>query len=181
MNNNELLQAMSQMMDEKFGGRFDAIDRRFEAMDQRFEAMDKRFDDMEERFNKRIDDVETRFEARFNDIEERFEKRFDDIEERFEKRFDDIEERFDKRCMRIERKMDDLWEEKVTISRNLSTMNAKLDLQVIPRLNMLTENYLPAAQKFSAAADNIYEMQQDIQGLKNIVAENVCDYIKDKK
>ena len=163
MNNNELLQAMSQMMDEKFGGRFDAIDRRFE-------AMDKRFEEMEERFNKR-----------FNDIEERFEKRFDDIEERFEKRFDDIEERFDKRCMRIERKMDDLWEEKVTISRNLSTMNAKLDLQVIPRLNMLTENYLPAAQKFSAAADNIYEMQQDIQGLKNIVAENVCDYIKDKK
>ena len=50
MNNNELLQAMSLMMDEKFGKRFDAIEKRLDNMDKRFDSIDKRFESIDKRF-----------------------------------------------------------------------------------------------------------------------------------
>ena len=49
MNNNEVLQAMSLMMDEKFGKRFDAIEKRLDNMDKRFENMDMRINNKEQK------------------------------------------------------------------------------------------------------------------------------------
>lgn len=69
MNNNELLQAMSLMMDEKFGKRFDAIENRLDNMDKRFESIDRRLDNMDKRF----ESIDKRFESidmRLNNIQE---------------------------------------------------------------------------------------------------------------
>ena len=62
MDNQELLHAISDMMDEKLdawiGSRFDGIDERFDTVEKRLDGMDARFDAME----KRQDGMELRLE-----------------------------------------------------------------------------------------------------------------------
>ena len=91
MDNQELLHAISDMMDEKLdawiGSRFDGIDERFDTVEKRLDGMDARFDTVE----KRLDGMDMRFDT--------VEKRLDGMDARFdamEKRQDGMELRLEK-------------------------------------------------------------------------------------
>ena len=119
MNNNELLQAMSLMMDEKFGKRFDAIENRLDNMDKRFENMD----------------------MRLNNIQE----------------------------------------EIVLIHRNIADINDVINKDIKVQLNIIRENYVPASQRYMMEVERIGTMEEDIKGLKSIVAEKTAEWMKPKK
>jgi archaellum component FlaC len=127
----ELLQAISNMLDSRFGGletRFNKIDSRFGGLETRFNKLDSRFEGLEAGFNKidsrvegleagvnkidsRVEGLEARFnkiDSRFGGLETRFNKidsRFEGLETRFNKidsRFGGLETRFNKRLRSTE-------------------------------------------------------------------------------
>ena len=77
MDNQELLHAISSMMDNKLGAwigaRFDGVDARFDKMEKRLDGMDVRFDTIEKRQNGmdlRLEKVESYVSAlRYGQIE----------------------------------------------------------------------------------------------------------------
>ena len=168
MNNNELLQAMSLMMDEKFGKRFDAIEKRLDNMDKRFDSIDKRFESMDKRFesmDKRFESMDKRFES--------MDKRFDSID----KRFDSIDKRFESIDMRLNK----IQEEIVLIHRNIADINDVINKDIKVQLNIIRENYVPASQRYMMEVERISTMEEDIKGLKSIVAEKTAEWMKPKK
>ena len=140
MNNNELLQAMSLMMDEKFGKRFDAIENRLDNMDKRFESIDRRLDNMD--------------------------KRFESIDKRFES---------------IDMRLNNIQEEIVLIHRNIADINDVINKDIKVQLNIIRENYVPASQRYMMEVERISTMEEDIKGLKSIVAEKTAEWMKPKK
>ena len=129
------------------------------------QAINKRFEMMDEKIDKRFDEIDKRFEA--------MDKRFETIETRLDT--------MDKRIACLEKKVSNIYDEIVTINRHIADISHTISMEIRPRINMLTENYLPAVQKFSTTAARIDEMEQDIRGLKNIVAENTADYVRNRK
>ena len=140
MNNNELLQAMSLMMDEKFGKRFDAIENRLDNMDKRFESIDRRLDNMD--------------------------KRFESIDKRFES---------------IDMRLNNIQEEIVLIHRNIADINDVINKDIKVQLNIIRENYVPASQRYMMEVERISTMEEDIKGLKSIVAEKTAEWMKPEK
>ena len=98
MTNDELLLAISNMMDIKFEAmtaamdskfgvidkKFEAIDRKFEAIDRKFEAIDRRFDTIDRRFesiDRRFDTIEKDIKDIKFTLENQIEPRLQNIED----------------------------------------------------------------------------------------------------
>ena len=77
MNNNELLHAISEIMDQKLeekvmpeikslGDRFDGLEERFDGLEERFDGLENRFDGLENRFDgldNRVKNIEITLET----------------------------------------------------------------------------------------------------------------------
>ena len=143
MNNNELLLAISDMMDQKLDEkvlpRIDHLEERFDGLEERFDGLEERFDGLEERFNG--------LEERFDGLEERFdglEERFDGLEERF----DGLEERFD------------------GLDGRVKNIEITLENDVVPRLSHIEQCYLDTYERYQSGIDKLDEMQCDIDIIK---------------
>ena len=136
MNNNELLLAISDMMDQKLDEkvlpRIDHLEERFDGLEERFNGLEERFDGLEERFDG--------LEERFNGLEERF----DGLEERF----DGLEERFDG--------LDD----------RVKNIEVTLENDVVPRLSHIEQCYVDTYERYQSGIDKLEEMQRDIDIIK---------------
>ena len=77
MDNQELLQAISDLLDEKLaariGSRFEEIDARFDRMEKRLDGIDARLDGIDARLD-RIEERQDRMEERQDRMELRLEK-----------------------------------------------------------------------------------------------------------
>ena len=80
MTDNELLKAMSDMMDQKLDEklqpitiRLDRVDERLDKMDDRFDKMDERLDKMDERLDK-MDERLDKMDDRFGKMDDRFDR-----------------------------------------------------------------------------------------------------------
>ena len=132
MDNQELLHAISSMMDKKLGAwigaRFDGVDARFDKIEKRLDGMDARFDTME----KRLDGMDARFDT--------MEKRLDGMDVRFDKmekrldgmdvRFDTIEKRqngMDLRLEKVESYVSALRYGQIEIHKELKNLSARVE------------------------------------------------------
>ncbi len=118
MDNQELLHAISSMMDKKLGAwigaRFDGVDARFDKMEKRLDGMDVRFDKME----KRLDGMDARFD--------KMEKRLDGMDVRF----DTIEKRqngMDLRLEKVESYVSALRYGQIEIHKELKNLSARVE------------------------------------------------------
>ena len=84
MTDNELLLAISDLMDKKL------------------KPIDKKLEDMEERFGQKLEGLETRFDQKLEGLETRFAQKLEGLETRFEKKLHNMEVVFDERLRRIE-------------------------------------------------------------------------------
>ena len=73
MDGQELLRAISDLLDDRLGNRFEGIDARFDAMEKRLDGIDARLDGIDAR----LDGIDVRLD--------RMEKRQDEMELRLEK------------------------------------------------------------------------------------------------
>ena len=84
MDNQELLQAISDLLDEKLdariGSRFEEIDARFDSMEKRLDGIDARLDGIDAR----LDGIDARLD-RIEERQDRMEERQDRMELRLEK------------------------------------------------------------------------------------------------
>ena len=87
MDGQELLRAISDLLDDRLGNRFEGIDARFDAMEKRMDGIDARLDGIDAR----LDGIDVRLDgidARLDGIDvrlDRMEKRQDEMELRLEK------------------------------------------------------------------------------------------------
>ena len=87
MDGQELLRAISDLLDDRLGNRFEGIDARFDAMEKRMDGIDARLDGIDVR----LDGIDARLDgidARLDGIDarlDRMEKRQDEMELRLEK------------------------------------------------------------------------------------------------
>ena len=87
MDGQELLHAISDLLDDRLGNRFEGIDARFDAMEKRMDGIDARLDGIDAR----LDGIDVRLDgidARLDGIDvrlDRMEKRQDEMELRLEK------------------------------------------------------------------------------------------------
>ncbi len=91
MDNQELLQAISDLLDEKLdariGSRFEEIDARFDRMEKRLDGIDARLDGIDARLDgidARLDGIDARLD-RIEERQDRMEERQDRMELRLEK------------------------------------------------------------------------------------------------
>ena len=94
MDGQELLRAISDLLDDRLGNRFEGIDARFDAMEKRMDGIDARLDGIDARLDGidvRLDGIDARLDgidARLDGIDvrlDRMEKRQDEMELRLEK------------------------------------------------------------------------------------------------
>lgn len=83
----ELLQAISNMLDSRFGGletRFNKLDSRFGGLETRFNKIDSRFEEMEERFNKRLRSTENSILQQLDIVQEKSNNNYHMLEDKLE-------------------------------------------------------------------------------------------------
>ena len=87
MDGQELLRAISDLLDDRLGNRFEGIDARFDAMEKRMDGIDARLDGIDARLDgidARLDGIDVRLDG--IDVRlDRMEKRQDEMELRLEK------------------------------------------------------------------------------------------------
>ena len=87
MDGQELLRAISDLLDDRLGNRFEGIDARFDAMEKRMDGIDARLDGIDARLDgidARLDGIDVRLD-RIDVRLDRMEKRQDEMELRLEK------------------------------------------------------------------------------------------------
>ena len=87
MDGQELLRAVSDLLDDRLGNRFEGIDARFDAMEKRMDGIDARLDGIDvglDGIDARLDGIDARLDG--IDVRlDRMEKRQDEMELRLEK------------------------------------------------------------------------------------------------
>ncbi len=167
MTNEELLLAMSEMMDTKLAASLKPIENRLDRMDERLDRIEVRLDRVEERLD-HVEERLDRVEERLDHVEERLdrvEERLDHVEERLDRmegKLDHVEERLDHaegRINRVERKV-------VKIEVDL------LENNVIPRLNTIEACYTSTYQRYQDYADQMDCVYENIKLLNQTVIKH---------
>lgn len=58
------------------------------------------------------------------------------------------------------------------MSEDIRAIKAEIETEIRPAIALLVENYVPAARRFSQAADRIESMEKDIILIKKVVQEH---------
>lgn len=146
MANEELLLAISEMMDTKLAANLKPIENRLDRIEERLDLIEVRLDRVEER----LDKVEERLD--------RIEERLDKVEERL----DHVEEKINKvegRIKRVETKV-------VKIEVDL------LENNVVPRLNTIEACYTSTYQRYQDHADQMDSVYENIKLLNQTVIKH---------
>lgn len=76
-----------------------------------------------------------------------------------------LEARIDASTARLESRL-------LHVEDDVRNINLKIDNIIVPQIQLLTENYVPAAKRFETASDDIVSMKADIALLKVVVEEH---------
>ena len=170
MGNNELLTAISSMLDEKIGcaiklglqplyEKMEIIENRMDSLEHRMEAMENRMDPIENRINSienRIDSIENRIdsiESQISDINERINSMGNQIS--------DINDRIDSMNNQI-----------ILIDGKLTDTRLHIENVTDANIRLLAENYIPASERYMRTSNELAGMKSDIDNLKIVVAEH---------
>ena len=142
MNNNELLLAISDMMDQKLD---EKIVPQIKNLENRFDGLENRFDGLENRF----DGLENRFDG--------LENRFDGLENRFnclENSFDGLQTQFE------------------NLDNRVKNIELTLENDVVPRLSNIEQCYIDTFERYQEGVEKLDDMQRDIDVIKLTVTDH---------
>ena len=173
MSDHELLLAISEMMDKKLETKLQPL--RDDIRDIRLDIesvikpqiarMDQKIEDMDQKFEARFEAMDQKFEARFEAMDQKFEARFEAMDQKFEARFEAIDQKFEDMDQKFEAKLQPLRDD---------IRDIRLDIENImkPQIQLLVENYVPAARKYVKETAKIESLEMDVDILKKVVAEH---------
>lgn len=145
MNNNELLSAISALLDRKFESELHPIKTDIQEIKTDVKDLKIRVGHLEDRMD--------RLETKMDGLETRMDK--------LEVRIDGLEVRVD----RLETKVGALDQRVIDIELHLENVTDK-------NISILAENYLPATKRFMKASAWMETMQTDIELLKKVVTDH---------
>lgn len=142
MTNNELLLAISDIMDKKI------------------KPIETRMDSMEETLTERIDMVEKRLDTKIDLLEERLEH----LEERFDQmdtRVDHLEARFDQMDTQVQ-----------DLSFQVRKINIELENSMCPQLREIQACYLSTYKRYQDGNEKNEQLQADMTLVKEVLMEH---------
>lgn len=164
MTDNELLLAISNIMDKKIG------------------PIETRIDSMEETLTDRIDMVEKRLDTKIDLLEERLDSRIDHLEEHFEKRFDQmntrvdhLEERFDQMDTRVdhlEERFDQMDTQVQDLKFQVRKINIELENTYAPQIREIQACYLSTYKRYQNGIEKNEQLQADMELVKDVLIQH---------
>lgn len=142
-NNNEMLLAIFNMIDEKITEKFN-------------ETFDKNFD---EKFDGSFDE---KFDGSFD---EKFEKKLVPLVKNLEEQLEPLFHRLTNLEMTVTKMQTEMRE-------NFTKVNFSLEHEIRPMLQLLAENYMPAAIRYTQSLEELIAMKEEIEMLKKVVSEH---------
>lgn len=87
------------------------------------------------------------------------------MSEMMDKKLNALDETFDK-------KLEPVKEDIRAVKEDIRAIKAEIENSINPKIDLLAENYVPAARRFELEASNIEAMREDIKLLKEVVTEH---------
>lgn len=72
----------------------------------------------------------------------------------------------------VKKDIKDLGNKVNDLNNKVTNIELTLENEIIPNIQLLAENYVPAAKRYEKTADKIESMQADIDILKKVVTEH---------
>ena len=153
MTDNELLLAMSNVMDDKLkpvNDKLEKVEQKQEEMSGRLERVEQKQEEMSDRMDrefKRVDERLDKVDEQFECVNERLDKEFKLVNERLDKEFKFVNDR-------------------------LKKMEITHENEILPRLQTIEECYVSTSKRYQEGADQIQDMQTNINIMEKIVADH---------
>lgn len=145
MTNNELLLAMSDLLDEKLDVRLKPLEKDVRAITVEVESIKEEISFVKEEVSSVKEEVES-------------------IKEEVSSVKEEVES--------IKGEISAVKEEVGAVKEEQARMNLIIENEIRPSVHLLAENYVPAAKRYESASLEIDEMQADIEMLKKVVSDH---------
>ena len=218
LNNQDLLLAISGMMDDKLEKKLEQkliqSEQRLEiklklAMEQTLEEkleekleqkLDRKLDEkLEEKLDRKLDEkLEQKLEHKLEQkLEEKLEQKLEQkLDEKLEQKLDEkLEQKLDEKLAPIRADITILKEQVLSLTDRMGRVEADIEdirkqqertskiieNQLIPNIQLLAENYVPAARRYQESEQKQTAMENDIKLLKIVVADHsakLCELAK---
>ena len=194
LNNQDLLLAISGMMDDKLEKK---LEQKLIQSEQRLEiklklAMEKTLEEkLEEKLEQKLD---RKLDEK---LEEKLEEKLDQkLDEKLEQKLDEkLERKLDEKLAPIRADITILKEQVLSLTDRMGRVEADIEdirkqqertskiieNQLIPNIQLLAENYVPAARRYQESEQKQTAMENDIKLLKIVVADHsakLCELAK---
>ena len=150
----EMLDFKAEVMEH-----FAQIDKRLDRLEERMDHLEERMDRLEERMD-HLEERMDRLEVRMDHLEERM--------DRLEVRMDQLEERMD----HLENEVAHLKKDVQHLQIDVRKLQTYTENRVEPALCLLSENYVPAANRYEHDHTEMDAMRADIDLLNKTVARH---------
>lgn len=166
MTNNELLLAMSDLLDQKLKAELQPVKDKLQNIDDRLQVVEVRLQDVDDR----LQDVDSRLqivEVRLQDVDGRLqivEEKLQDVDGRLqivEERLQDV----DGRLQVVEVKLHN-------VEENVLRLNLCHENDILPRLNTIESCYTSTYKRYNSYAEKMDAAFTDINLLKIVVSDH---------
>ena len=206
LNNQDLLLAISGMMDDKLEKKLEQkliqSEQRLEiklklAMEQTLE--EKLEEKLEQKLDRKLDEkLEEKLEQKLEEkLEQKLEQKLEEkLEQKLEQKLDEkLERKLDEKLAPIRADITILKEQVLSLTDRMGRVEADIEdirkqqertskiieNQLIPNIQLLAENYVPAARRYQESEQKQTAMENDIKLLKIVVADHsakLCELAK---
>ena len=206
LNNQDLLLAISGMMDDKLEKKLEQkliqSEQRLEiklklAMEQTLE--EKLEEKLEQKLDRKLDEkLEEKLEQKLDEkLEQKLEQKLEEkLEQKLEQKLDEkLERKLDEKLAPIRADITILKEQVLSLTDRMGRVEADIEdirkqqertskiieNQLIPNIQLLAENYVPAARRYQESEQKQTAMENDIKLLKIVVADHsakLCELAK---
>ena len=155
MTDNEMLLAMSDILDEKLkpiDGKLERVENRLTKVEDRLTVVEDKLEVVDERLTK----VEDKLEV---------------VDERLTKVEDKLDE-VDERITQVEGRLTIVEGNQAAISSTLKKIGLTQENDVLPRLQNIESCYTYTYKRYQAGIDQVETMQTDIEVIKSVVSEH---------
>ena len=140
-----IAQLLNTTLDSKLKAELQPVEDGIRDISQRLEKVESRLDDVEQHLEK--------VESRLDDVEQHLKK--------VDQRLDDVEQHLKK----VDQRLDDMDQDLRNVKLHLENVTDK-------NIQLLSENYMPAAMRYQSATEQMETMQDRIDVLEKVVAEH---------
>lgn len=159
MTDNELLLAISDLMEQKIST---ALQAELLPIRKDIQKLDYKIDQVEKNLSQRITCVEESLNQRITCVEENLNQRITCVEESLNQRITHVEENLNQRIANVE----------LNLQQQINQIELHLENTTDRNLQLLAENYVPAADRFLITSAKVETLQAEQDIMKKVIREH---------